>query len=104
MIERVVQIFRSFGLTRGGLRSSRVRAFAAAAAEGYRPNPYHNFYHGFHVLHATQLMLRSSAVRVSCPCLLTITTSVTVILLAMRSAVMLADQWQWYSAMLLFPA
>jgi hypothetical protein len=79
MVERVVQIFRSFGLTRGGLRSSRVRAFAAAAAEGYRPNPYHNFYHGFHVLHATQLMLRSSAVRVSCPCLPTMTTSVTIV-------------------------
>ena len=37
----------------------QVRAVGAA----YRPNPYHNFRHGVHVLHSTAALLRSDAAK-----------------------------------------
>jgi hypothetical protein len=65
MVARTVLIFRSHGVLADGLAEGTVRAFARQAGAHYRANPYHNFAHAFTVLHTTQLLLRSSRVRVS---------------------------------------
>jgi hypothetical protein len=45
------------------LKSDTVVAFLTEVKNAYLPNPYHNWHHGFSVLHASSLMLRSGVMQ-----------------------------------------
>jgi hypothetical protein len=50
-------------ISKFNLKSDTVAAFLTEIKNSYLPNPYHNWHHGFSVLHASSLMLRSGVMQ-----------------------------------------
>jgi len=44
------------------LDSAKIQTFIGKVASSYRPNPYHNFQHAFHVFHSVHCILRSKSI------------------------------------------
>ncbi|OQR93888.1 3'5'-cyclic nucleotide phosphodiesterase [Achlya hypogyna] len=52
-------LFRAYGFVdQYFIAPEKLQAFVASVAQHYRTNPYHNFYHGFQVMHAAHIQMK----------------------------------------------
>ncbi|EQC25350.1 hypothetical protein SDRG_16760 [Saprolegnia diclina VS20] len=52
-------LFRAYGFVdQYNVAPEKLQAFVASVAQHYRTNPYHNFYHGFQVMHAAHMQIK----------------------------------------------
>jgi hypothetical protein len=71
LCERIFAMMRNLAgvdlIASHGLDDRKLESFIDCVRTGYKENPYHSFFHGFHCFHATHYMLCSKSMRVLTP-------------------------------------